>query len=591
MRRFAPPVPLRPSYVRVLSAVAVACGLALTTISAQIPGRNVNMVAGTTWPDGDPFLQRQNEPSIAASTRNPLHLLGGSNDYRTVDVPGLPGDEIGDAWLGLYKSWDGGQRWISTLLPGYPQDTTPAGLASPIKGYAAGADAVVRAGTNGLIYYAGLAFDRSNPATPEVPGKSAIFVARFIDNSDRESGDTFAYLGTRAIQTDPGGSTNTFLDKPWIAVDIPRNNARCTIVTPGEKGPITQRIPAGPVYVAYTRKTRDFLGDRYDMMFSWSTDCGSSWTTPLRISNFWDRANQGATMAIDPRNGDVYLAWRRIDLIGNSDAIMTKRFNHATKRIDSEGIGRLFPGTRQRILDLVSFFTRGGFSRALAAVQLAPFDQGTSDINEFLAFRTNAYPTLTVDHMGRVYMAWAERGFDPNRPDPIIGDARIMMSTSTNGRDWTAARAVSSEGQLGHQIMPTLTFAGGKLMLVYYDLRETSAQTFSQFIDDVTARPSGKRHTIDLRASMGSPGAEPVFGESVPVSDYLEGPLTTGGPNQQLQFNPPNLPMFRQGTAPFIGDYIDVTAAPNFVLNSQGKWVYNAAPAATLPIFHAVWTD
>jgi len=67
-----------------------------------IAGRNVNMVSGTEWPNGDPFLQRQNEPSIAASTRNPMHLLGGSNDYRTIDLPGLPGAaETGDAWLGL----------------------------------------------------------------------------------------------------------------------------------------------------------------------------------------------------------------------------------------------------------------------------------------------------------------------------------------------------------------------------------------------------------------------------------------------------------------------------------------------------------
>jgi len=29
------------------------------------PGQNVNMVSGTKVPDGDPFLQRQNESSIA----------------------------------------------------------------------------------------------------------------------------------------------------------------------------------------------------------------------------------------------------------------------------------------------------------------------------------------------------------------------------------------------------------------------------------------------------------------------------------------------------------------------------------------------
>ena len=86
------------------------------------------MVSGLVWPLGDPFLQRQNEPSMAASTRNPMHLLAGSNDYRSVDLPSVPSDvdgEVGDAWLGLYKSTDGGERWTSTLLPGYPHDPSP----------------------------------------------------------------------------------------------------------------------------------------------------------------------------------------------------------------------------------------------------------------------------------------------------------------------------------------------------------------------------------------------------------------------------------------------------------------------------------
>jgi len=144
-------------------AVATACAYSVS-LTAQIPTRNVNMVAGLEWPGGDPFLQRQNEPSIAASTRNPMHLLGGSNDYRSVDLPVALSEsegEIGDAWLGLYKSTDAGDRWSSTLLPGYPQDPSPQGQASPIFGHHAAADPVVRAGTNGLVYYAGLAFDRA----------------------------------------------------------------------------------------------------------------------------------------------------------------------------------------------------------------------------------------------------------------------------------------------------------------------------------------------------------------------------------------------------------------------------------------------
>ncbi|HKZ76617.1 MAG TPA: hypothetical protein VJ259_08120, partial [Actinomycetota bacterium] len=126
-----------------------------------VPGRNVNMVSGTEWPDGDPFLQRQNEPSMAASTRNPLHLLAGANDYRTVDLPGLPDDRVtSDAWLGVFRSTDGGDTWRSTLLPGSPHDNSPQGLASPLKGFQAAADPTVRAGTNGLFYYSGIVLDR-----------------------------------------------------------------------------------------------------------------------------------------------------------------------------------------------------------------------------------------------------------------------------------------------------------------------------------------------------------------------------------------------------------------------------------------------
>lgn len=596
MRRFAPPAS-RTVFVRLLMGTCLAAALAVTTIQAQIPGRNINMVSGSTWPDGDPFLQRQNEPSIAASTRNPLHLLAGANDYRTVDLPGLPGDETGDAWLGLFKSFDGGQRWTSTLLPGYPQDRSPEGLASPIRGYAAGADPVVRAGTNGLIYYAGLVFDRS-PAGSDIPGKSAIFVSRFIDNNNKEAGDPFAYLGTRALATDPGGATGNFLDKPWLAVDIPRDATRCTITTPSENNTtITQNLPAGPLYVAYTLRSTDKQGARYDVYFTRSTDCGNTWTMPMRLNNQSERANQGATMAIDPRNGNVYIAWRQFDLTGDNDAVMSVTYTATSKKIDPPGFAHKFGKNKAqgkgKGLNPEHFYKKGGVNKAIEAAQLSPLDQATSDIAGLLAFRTNAYPSLTVDGAGRVYMAWAERGYEPLAPDPLTGNARILVSSSADGKAWTTPQAVAAEGQGGHQLMPTITFAGGKLMLVYYDLRETRSEVlFSRFIDDVTALAGTKqrRHTIDLRASMASPGAAPAFAPSVRVSDYMMG-AGRDGVRRQLQVNPPNLPMFRQGTAPFMGDYVDVTAAPNFVVDATGKWIYNTAPAASLPVFHAVWTD
>ena len=83
-----------------------------------------------------------------------------------------------------------------------------------------------------------------------------------------------------------------------MVVDIPRDNTRCTIVTAGEKGPITQSMPAGPVYVAYTLRSTDNKGARYDVMFTRSADCGNTWTTPVRL-NDKSRARQPGRRAGD----------------------------------------------------------------------------------------------------------------------------------------------------------------------------------------------------------------------------------------------------------------------------------------------------
>ena len=214
------------------------------SLQSIIAGRNVNMVSGTEWPGGDPWLQRQNEPSIAVSTRNPLHLLAGSNDYRSIDVPddlvlpGTEGDEpiaAKEAWLGVYTSDDGGQSWTSTLHPGYPHPGYPQGASLETIAFRekmnelldldpldvtinAAADPVVRAGTNGLFYFCGIAFNRDSK-------NGVLFVSRYIDNNNQESGEPIKYIDTifidGAINNDNGEIV--FIDKPWIAVDLPRN--------------------------------------------------------------------------------------------------------------------------------------------------------------------------------------------------------------------------------------------------------------------------------------------------------------------------------------------------------------------------------
>jgi len=600
---------------------AAATGVFLSVAapgSPQIPGENVNMVSGTQWPGGDPFLQRDNEPSMAVSSLNVERLLAGANTYRTVDIPFPPaGDtETGDAWLGLWKSFDAGRTWKTYLLPGYPQDTSPEGRASPLhqRGLRAAADPTVRTGTDGFFLLSGIAFNRQTD-------DGVVFVSRHLDLGIKENGDatqgrdTMPYVDTVVVDH---GNSGQFLDKPWIAIDIPRPFAQgtCTISLPATHPVfpgVTRRFPVGPMYIAWSR----FTGvHSTKIMLARSLDCGMTWSNPIKLSESYS-INQGTTIAVDPQTGSVYVAWRRFATSSQSEAIL----------VTSSRDGRWF-------------------ARAAAITRFLPFDQGTSGHS----FRTSALPTMAVSVAGgvsRVHVAWAQRG-------ATGGDARVVVATSADGgktwgppamvdggpaNDEFGAPYTTDDGQTltrGHQIMPQMTFSGGKLMVLYYDMRldhttgvfapnepfEPDADTgryysetrkkqgelanppntpeavYRPFITDAppTSTEPGltlRRHTIDLRVAQADP--DTLTWRSTPVSRYPFG--TVGGEVgtitalRQLGVNPPNLPLFQQGTVPFMGDYIDI-AGETFLppATPGGAWRYNLDPQ-TSPVFYATWTS
>jgi hypothetical protein len=542
-----------------------------TSDETIIVGRNVNMVSGTQLPGGDPYLQRQNEPSGAASTRNHMHLLFGANDYRTIDMPfadQVPGVEIGtgvldrDAWLGVFKSYDGGQSWISTLLPGYPQDTSDEGSLSPLKAFGTAADPVVKAGTNGIFYYAGMAFNRVDR------GSGVVFVARYIDLNNQENGDTIKYDGVNIIDQ---GNAGQFLDKPWIAVDIPRSGSGQALFS-GQ----TASVPCGNVYITYSA----FVGKtdtniRSKILFARSTDCGHTWSAPIKISES-QHTDQAATIAIDPNSGAVYVAWRRFMTSSQTSAMIIVKSTDGgltfTKPAVVRNLGLSFPPSAA-----------------------GPFDQKTSNV----AFRTNSYPTTAVDDKGLIYMAWAERKSNLY--------SRIFITCSADAINWKTPVLVDDTG-VGHQFMPTLTFAGGKLMLAWYDQRnDISLNSYGcnpanpGFVEDNPCR-----HTIDVRLAqidpIGSISSNLVIHGSQQVSRYLCTYETDpyGNPvvdNEgylkivQLQHDFSGLSMFAKGTSAFMGDYIDIMPAPIFLPPSLpgASWKYNTDLPST--VYHIAWTD
>lgn len=583
-------------FISIIAFMLVSMAHMQTRIQSPGPdivvGRNVNMVSGTEFPGGDPYLQRQNEPSMSISSRNALHMLAGANDYRPVNFPEsegeLPGQEPGmqppqrDAWLGVFKSFDGGQSWFSTMLSGCKYNPDDPGT-SPLYGLSAAADPTVRSGPNGMFYYSGIAFDRIKN------GRSVYFISRFIDNNNLGYIEVAGAQGYTSVQDiSPNGiqdcidevdtqilyegTSGQFTDKPWIAVDKPRDNRKVLVSGAGFPD---QMISAHNVYCVLSL----FMGNldsenvHNKVLFFRSLDCGNTWEQPIKLSE-GERRNQGTIISISPVDGTVYVAWRRFQSINETDAILVCK---------SSDYGKTFTNP----VEVTTFdpFPNGAF------------DQGTSETS----FRTSALPAMTVDHNGTVYVACSKR------IEALGWQARIVMSISHDGTTWSDPEPIDDSGFLRHEFMPSLTYAAGKLMLSCIDTRKSQAP-HEFFVDD-----SGNttRHTIDVWVAEALPSApgsltNPTFSPFKQVSRYLyEGENVGEGVQlEQLQFNPPNYPMFMGGTVPFIGDYIDIAPGPMFLPTGDGGWRFNTghSPQGGLSqniaeesldpaIFHVTWTD
>ena len=613
----------------VLSLVALVAPCAMYAQNPT-PGQNINIASGPafTCPQppgspfaslcqasgattivGDPFLQRQNEPSVAVSAVNPLHLVAGANDYRAVDIPladVLPSTLAGDAWCGWFFSPDGGQSWQSTLLPGFPQDNSLLGSAAktPLKGFQFCSDPTVRPGPGGMFFYSGIAGNRQN-------NNSVVFIARFLDRNNSEKGNiamnttSVVYLDTMAVDF---GTSGQFIDKTWNAVLLQQGSGTCTVQVPTANG-LTESVtvPSMTVYVVWSR----FTGSNSSkIMVTKSDNCGNpgTYSTPVKISES-NSVNQGATMAVNQATGDVHVAWRRFVTSSQPDAIVTSKCNASLK-------------TCTKAID-VSANLPSDF------MPFKPFDQESTKTT----FRTRSMPAMAISvyQFGtpRVHVAFsARRNAD--------GDARVLLATSDDGVKWPSSQIQpvdpnpivvgGSTFSRGHQLMPAMTFTEGKLMVAYYFSHFD--HTIGRFIPNDPFEPDGsgkffqesrdprgtgdlgspyffnlddyfmveRRHTIDVRMAEAdvtdTPFAPNYSFANAKVSQYVIGLVTDVMTGQEIfqdfQANPPNLSLFGNGNFAFIGDYIDVGGSMFEQVN--GAWVPFNRPTKA-PLHYAVWAD
>src|SRR5690242_14527001 len=146
----------------------------------------------------------QNEPTVAVDPHNTSVITAGSNDYCAAVVNG-------DVWAGYYRSTDGGSSWQDSLVPGYPADSSPAGLASPAHGSCGAAGDPSQAFDNdGRLFYRVICFNRGKPVN------GGIYVARYTT-------DGATYDRTVLVKKCPPSArfeaSGLFQDKDNLTVD------------------------------------------------------------------------------------------------------------------------------------------------------------------------------------------------------------------------------------------------------------------------------------------------------------------------------------------------------------------------------------
>ena len=264
---------------------------------------------------------RQNEPAVAVDPRNTSVLLGSSNDYCGVYNRGIEAGAVGPIWLGYYRSLNGGSSWTSSLVPGYPDDTSPYAALSQARTASAG-DPVIAWDAHGRAFFG--SESSGDPAgTAKTFGDE--FVARFRNPDGPDAADTtkdgLEYYGTTVVAHGSSAPNllGVFHDKTAIEAD--RTGGVCD----------------ANVYFSWSRFNGNGVNSIY---FVRSTDHGVTFSSPLKLS----ASNPGLKDLQFPdisvtHNGHVYVTFRSIAASGQStDAIYI---------VKSTDCGRTFSAPQQ----------------------------------------------------------------------------------------------------------------------------------------------------------------------------------------------------------------------------------------------------
>ena len=533
-------------------------GVSATASPASVPGGDVRLSNDTgggytstyTMATGRPYTDatlaecsrsrgRQNEPSVAINPRDERVMVGSSNDYCGVYNDGVDADGApiasGPIWLGYYRSTDGGTSFASSLVPGYPGDTSPYGARAHIRTASAG-DPVLAWDNHGRLYAGSESSD--DPAGSKKTFGD-VWVATF-QNPDGPSGSTLRdgseFVGSEVVAR--GSSAPNLLGKfnDKTAIEVDRTGGSCD----------------GTVYFAWSR----FNNNNSNIYLSRSTDHGSTWSTPALLTT---RVNDVQVPEITVTgNGHVFVTW--VATLGNK-----KTETDAVQYARSTTCGRTF-GPAHTVV------TFEGYEHQDAGLRDCG-DAESACPSGYTFFRADTTPRAATDQADRssenVYIVY-DAAYGPDVP---TGTSYGMVGVGVGSL--SAAYYVKLNGATGahtapvlvdtptkqHQLFPDIAVNAGTAHVIWWDTRNDSSCADAQACARQPIGNTADRHVVQ--------DALDIYAKAFPLSD---GPAAAAASRLTDTSSNPNFEQFGGRTLPFAGDYLWVDSVASTTFATWTDW-------------------
>jgi hypothetical protein len=323
------------SHLRIPAAVTLVAAAVVSAIASFNPAdprltnddpalsgytSDYTLVTGTPYTDDiltacSQSRGRQNEPAVAVDPRNPDVIVGSSNDYCGVFAMNGSFIGVGVVWMGYYRSENGGASFISSLIPGYPGDSSPFAARAHVRTSGAG-DPVLAWDSHGRLFAGS-----ESSGDPEGTAKTFGDVWVGTYENPNEPGD--ASFTTKddgkefktSVDVAEGSAAPNLLGKfhDKTAIEVDRTGGQCD----------------GNVYFAWARFTGGGSnGFNSSIYFVRSTDHGRTFSSPMKLSQtvhdiqFPDIAVTG--------NGHVYVTYREFADVRSNTTTDAIAYNAST---------------------------------------------------------------------------------------------------------------------------------------------------------------------------------------------------------------------------------------------------------------------